>query len=469
MSLNKNSSILSKEDVANHFDRIAEKFESYKRKNAYYYSQIEKFYQSIIPAGSRVLDIGCATGGFLSSLKPSYGVGIDLSQKMIEIARKKHPNLSFLVQDADTINLKEKFDYIVISNLLDFLPDIWLTFTNLKKYCHDDTKIIITSLNPLWEPILKLGAFLHLRTPDIQRNFITNNDLINILDLLNYRITEKGYRLFMPEYIPLISAILNRILPRLPVINNFCALQYVVVDIISFFPQPSDLSCSIIIPCHNEEDNIESCVKRIPRIGKFTEIVVIDDGSTDITAKKVRKIIETDKRVKLISYSPNKGKGHAVRMGFDNSLGDVLIILDADMAVEPEVLDRFFSPIAEGKADFVNGTRMVYPMDKDAMRILNFFGNKVFGILLSLIMGQRNTDTLCGTKAFLRRDYRNMRMGKCPWGDFDLLFEASRLKLKMVEMPILYKSRIAGKSKMKAFKHGLQLLKMCWRGLNEIP
>lgn len=469
MKLNKNSSILSKEDVAKHFDRIAEKFESYRKKNGYYYSQIVKFYQSIIPAGSRVLDIGCATGGFLGSLKPSYGVGIDLSQKMIEIARKKHPNLSFFVQDADKINLKEKFDYIVISNLLDFLPDIWLTFANLKKNCHNDTKIIITSLNPLWEPILKLGAFLHLRTPDIQRNFITNNDLINILDLLNYRITEKGYRLFMPKYIPLISAILNRVLPRLPVINNFCALQYVVADNNRSIAQAQNLSCSIIIPCHNEEDNIDSCVKRIPQIGKFTEIVIIDDGSTDNTAKRVRKIMETDKRVKLISYLPNKGKGYAVRMGFDNSLGDVLIILDADMAVEPEVLDRFFSPIAEGKADFVNGTRMVYPMDKDAMRILNFFGNKVFGILLSLIMGQRNTDTLCGTKAFLRRDYRNMRMGKCPWGDFDLLFEASRLKLKMVEMPILYKSRTAGKSKMKAFKHGIQLLKMCWRGLNEIP
>ncbi len=388
---------------------------------------------------------------------------------MIEIAKERYPKLSFYVQDVDEIKLEEKFDFIVISNLLDFLPDIWITFSNLKKACHKRTKIIITSINPLWEPIIKLGGSLNLRTPNIQRNFLTNNDIVNILELLNYRIIEKGYRLFFPKGIPLVSSLLNKTIPRIPVVNNLCVLQYAAADLNSPTPDSRNLSCSIIIPCHNEEDNIEICIKRIPNIGRFTEIIVVDDGSTDQTASRVKELLKTDQRVKLISYPSNRGKGYAVKQGLDSANGDILIILDADMSVEPEVLDRFFKPINEAKADFVNGTRMIYPMDKDAMRILNFLGNKIFGILLSLIMGQRNTDTLCGTKAFLREDYQNMRMKSCPWGDFDLLFEASRLKLKMVEMPVSYKTRAAGKSKMKAFKHGWKLLKMCFRGLNEIP
>jgi glycosyltransferase involved in cell wall biosynthesis len=228
------------------------------------------------------------------------------------------------------------------------------------------------------------------------------------------------------------------------------------------------LSCTVVIPCYNEEGNIEECVRRVPRMGRETEILVVDDGSQDRTAEIASRLEQTVAGVRLISYRPNRGKGHAVKVGFEAARGDVVMILDADMTVIPEELDRFFQPIQEGKAEFVNGTRMLYPMEGGAMKLLNFWGNKMFGILISLIIGQRNTDTLCGTKAMLRRDFAHVPMTDPSWGDFDLIFGAARLKLKTVEVPIHYRSRRAGESKMKAFRHGWKLLKVCWRGLREL-
>ena len=190
----------------------------------------------------------------------------------------------------------------------------------------------------------------------------------------------------------------------------------------------------------------------------------MDDGSTDRTADIVKEIQKSKENVRLISYSPNKGKGNAVRTGFESAQGDILIILDADMSVLPEELTKFYNVLASHQAEFVNGTRMVYNMEFGAMKFLNYTGNKVFGIILSFVIGQRNTDTLCGTKAFYKADYLNFRMGKCPWGDFDLLFEAGKMKLKTVEIAVRYYPRLKGASKMKAFRHGVQLLKMCWHG-----
>ncbi|HIE44010.1 MAG TPA: glycosyltransferase family 2 protein, partial [Candidatus Omnitrophica bacterium] len=177
------------------------------------------------------------------------------------------------------------------------------------------------------------------------------------------------------------------------------------------------LSCSVVIPCHNEAENIEECVKRVPQMGKWTEIVVVDDGSTDGTSSIVEKLMAENENLRLISYSENKGKGFAVKNGFDEARGDVVMILDADMAVEPEVLPHFFEPIARGEADAVNGTRMLLPMERGAMSRFHYFGNVIFSLIFSHLLGQRITDTLCGTKALRRKDYKKIRMGRCPWGD----------------------------------------------------
>jgi len=203
-------------------------------------------------------------------------------------------------------------------------------------------------------------------------------------------------------------------------------------------------------------------------MGSFTEVIVVDDGSSDDTAALVKAELNPAVTIKLISYRPNRGKGHAVRAGFDGATGDVLMILDADMAVMPEELPRFLQLLENGVADFVNGTRAIYPMESKSMPVLNYFGNKCFSIILSWIMRQRVSDTLCGTKALFRKDYKKIQLKDTSWGDFDLLFGAARLGLKMRELPVHYKVRKAGESKMKAFQHGWILLRVCFKGFAEL-
>ena len=200
-------------------------------------------------------------------------------------------------------------------------------------------------------------------------------------------------------------------------------------------------------------------------MGSKTEIVVSDDGSTDGTRGLVLKIMDTDPRVRLVGVDTNQGKVHAVRAGFDAAKGDVLMILDADMAVPPEELPKFMKPFEDGTATFLNGTRLVYPMEGRAMKILNYVGNKLFCFLVSFILHQRISDTLCGTKAVLKRDYSRMIRGdKERWGDFEMIFGAARLKLRIEEIPIHYDERQAGSSKMKAFLEVWYFLYACLHG-----
>jgi hypothetical protein len=383
---------------------------------------------------------------------------------MVDIASRKYPNLKFVKSAVEDYAMEEGFDYIVIANLLEHIFDLYDFFNAMHGKISGHTKIIITGVNPLWEPIMKLATKLKIRTPVPMKNFVTSKDIENILNISGYEVIESGYRMFLPINIPLISYFFNKLVPRLPIFKNICLVQYIIARPKQDPVINNNLTCSVIIPCHNEEGNIESCIEKIPEMGRYTEILIVDDGSTDKTASLVKKIQRKKENVRLISYSPNRGKGCAVKTGFDAAKSDILMILDADMAVMPEELTRFYNALASRQAEFVNGTRMVYDMAPGAMKFLNYLGNKMFGIMLSFIIGQRNTDTLCGTKAFYKEDYKNFKMGKCPWGDFDLLFEAARIKLKTVEMPVHYYPRVEGVSKMKAFKHGAILLKMCWYG-----
>jgi ubiquinone/menaquinone biosynthesis C-methylase UbiE len=456
---------MNKEIIRKHFDSIAGSFDKYEHRNHYYHSGIRKFCKSVIPENEKVLEIGCATGELLNYLRPKEGVGIDFSSNMIEVASKKYPHLKFHVMAAEQLSLKDKFDYVVMSNLFDYLEDIWVVLENVKKALSADGKVVITTVNPVWEPIFRIGQRLKLRTPDTARNFITNKDVVNLLQLHNFEILKEGLGMFIPKNIPIIAPLFNLIFPELSLLRQLCVLQYVVAKV----KRPKQaLSCSVVIPCHNERDNIETCLRRIPKMGVFTEAIVVDDGSLDDTAAKVNPGLNKDIEIKLISYKPNRGKGHAVKVGFDSARGDVLMILDADMAVIPEELPRFFRLFEEGFADFVNGTRVIYPMEQRAMPILNYIGNKIFSLILSRIIEQRVSDTLCGTKALFKRDYKKISMKDASWGDFDLLFGAAKLCLKIYEMPVHYKIRTAGKSKMKAFKHGWILFKVCWRGLREL-
>ena len=458
--------------VRNHFDGIARDYDYWKGKNSYYYEGLKRLFGSIIPAGGKVLEVGCGTGEILHAVRPREGLGIDLSSDMVRIARAKLPDLSFEVVNIETAHFETTYDHVIMADLMDHLPDIWKALYGLETASHGGTTLVISTINPLWDPLLLLGEKLRMKMPEGPHNFVPVADLAGLLTLFDYEIQEVGYRMPCPVYLPILSALVNRWIPRIPVLRRLGVMQYLVarkkkVGGLSKQTTPF-LSVSVVVPCHNEIENIERCIRRIPQMGSHTEILVVDDGSTDGTAEKVRSLRAEIPNLRVESWPGRRGKGPAVRQGFDMASGQFLMILDADMAIEPEDLPKFFWALQKEAVGFVNGTRMVYPMEEESMRTLNLIGNKIFSLIFTWLLGHRITDTLCGTKAIRKSDYARLKVlpqfGSDPWGDFDLLFGASELGLKIVEMPIPYKARRYGLSKMRAFKHGLILLYMCLNG-----
>lgn len=454
--------------IKDYFERVAPAWEQWQRRNPFYHSSIAHLIGGMIPPDSSVLELGSGVGDLLASVEPSVGIGLNVAQALTERACQRHPQLKFYTSDIDSARVPEPFEpqYIVMTNMLDYVHDIWDVLESLKPRIHEHTLLVITTNNPLWAPVLRLASKLGLRFPESPRNFITNKDICSVLRLQGFDIVEDGLTLPVPKRIPIIGSLLNAIVPEIPVLRFISSLQYIAArPRLPRFP----LSCSVIIPCHNEEDNITECVRRVPNMGAWTEIVVVDDGSEDATREKVKEAMAQDSRVRLVILEQNQGKANAVRAGVQAARGDVLMILDADMAVTPEELPKFMIPLQNGTADFVNGTRLIYPMHGKAMRVANFLGNKGFCFLASKVIRQRVSDTLCGTKAFLKRDYVRMPLGGSErWGDFDLLFGAARLKLRILEIPVHYTERRAGKSKMRVMVDGWYFLWAClnaWRML----
>lgn len=451
-------------EIQEYFEHVAPSWEHWQRKNDFYHATMRDLIGGMIPPGSRVLEVGSGVGDLLASLKPRRGIGLNLAEGLTQRAREKHPELEFHTIEIDFTSLPPTFepDYAVMTNMLDYVYDVWDMLEGLKPAIHEGTLLIVTTNNPLWAPILRLASKLGLRIPDSPRNFITNRDICSVLNLQGFQIVEEGLTLPVPKRFPLLGPLLNAIAPELPVLRFVSSIQYIAARL--RVPRPR-LSCSVVIPCHNEAENIAECVRRVPNMGAWTEIIVVDDGSTDGTKDKVQAILETDHRVRLVILQKNQGKAAAVQAGFAAATGDVLMILDADMAVAPEELPKFLIPLQDGTADFVNGTRLIYPMHGKAMRVANFLGNKGFCLLASKVLRQRVSDTLCGTKAFFRRDYDRMPIGgKERWGDFDFLFGAARLKLRILELPVHYTERRAGKSKMRVLVDGWYFLRACFFG-----
>ena len=460
--------MINKEDVERHFDLMAKDYDRWKKKNTYYYNSLKWLVKRLIPRGSKVLEIGCATGELLDSAKPSIGVGIDISREMVNIARKKFPQYTFICCPIESFQYEEKFDYIIMIDLIDHVYDICDVFENVYKLCCPTTKIILTTINPWWDWFLFVMEKIGAKMPEGPHNFIEKRDLISIIKYLDFSINYSGYLLLFPKNIPIFSFLANTIGVKIWGLNKFSFVQYMILRPLPKNEVNLGLGCSVIIPCYNEEENIREALKRIPKMGKETEVIVVNDGSQDKTADVVRELQNSYSNLKLVDYSYNRGKGFAVKQGFDVAKQEVIIILDADISVPPEELSRFFILLNKGICDFVNGTRMIYPMEKHAMRFLKRIGNKIFSLILTFITGQHLTDTLCGTKALYKKDYLKIKMGLDKWGDFDLLFGVVKLGSKIVEVPVHYMSRKAGKSKMKNFVHGFHLLKNCFRGVREL-
>ena len=456
------------EDRRAYFEGLADRWDEWRAKNRYYHERVEEFVVGAVPPQSDVLEIGTGTGGLLSRLQARRGVGLNLSKRLTEIARSRHPELEILTYEVDDIRLPDGFtpDVVLMVNMLDHVHDVWDLLDGLRPKLSEQTLLLITTSNPLWAPVLRAGSRLGMRAPDSPRNYITNKDIAGVLRLHGLDVVEEGHLLPAPRHVPVIGSFLNALLPELPVLRYASSVQYVAARPRLLRPP---LSCSVVIPCHDEASNVAECIRRTPTMGTWTEIVVVDDGSRDGTRQAVRSVMETDPRVRLVAYDTNHGKANAVRAGFGAARGDVVMILDADMAVAPEDLPKFFRPIQDGTADFVNGTRLLYPVGTEAMPMANYLGNKGFCFITSWALRQRVSDTLCGTKALLRRDYERLPLtGTERWGDFDLLFGAGRAKLRIAEVPVHYGSRKAGESKMRVMRDGWLFLEACiggWRSL----
>ncbi len=454
-----------KEAIKRFFDSVAPTRDKWLRRNRYYYRTIEKIFTFFIPQGSSVLELGSGTGNILSSLRPKEGLGIDLSEKMVEVAKRKHPHLAFEVMDAEDLRLSKKFDYIVLGDLAGYLIDVQKAFIELKKVSHPHTKVLITSYNYIWEPFLKFAELIRLRMPSPIENRLSLGDIQNLLYLADFEVVKQGEELLLPIYIPLLSELFNRFLARLPLLRRLCLVHYFIAKPIQ--KSIVEHTVSVIIPARNEKGNIEAAVTRLPQLGTHTEIIFVEGGSRDGTAEEIEKVIKKypEKDIKFFKQD-GKGKGNAVRKGFEVARGEVLMILDADLTVQPEDLHKFYYALVSGKGEFINGSRLVYPMENEAMRTLNLFANKFFGVMFSWILGQRLKDTLCGTKVLFKTDYEKVVAGRKffgnfdPFGDFDLIFGAAKLGLKIVDLPIRYKARVYGSTNIQRWKHGWLLLKM---------
>lgn len=457
--------MLNKEKNRIFYNEIAPQRYKWRKKNIIYYKYLNYYYSFLIPPGSRVLEIGSGTGELLNAVNPSYGVGIDYSENMVEIAKSKFPHLNFFVQDAEKMDLNSEFDYIILSDLIGSLWDVQKVFKNIRKISNPKTKIIISYYNYLWEPILKLGELFHYKMKQPLQNWLSPNDLMNLLDLENFECIKAEKKILFPFYIPIISTFLNRIVGNLPILNGLCLTNFFIVKPREEIKE--DYTVSIVIPARNEKGNIENAIKRIPDFGKSIEIIFVEGNSSDSTYDEMIRVkkIYKEKNIKVLKQT-GTGKGNAVREGFNLASGDILMILDADLTVSPEDLPKFYEALSKNRGDFINGSRLVYQMDNQAMRFLNILGNKFFSLFFTFLLGQKLKDTLCGTKVLFKEDYDKIQKNRKyfgdfdPFGDFDLLFGAAKLNLKILEVPVRYKERQYGSTQIQRFKHGQLLIKM---------
>ena len=460
------------------YDRFADQRTAWQAKNKAYYRAIERLARFVVPRGASVLEIGCGTGDLLAAVEPSHGVGIDLSPRLVEIAQRRHPKLSFHEGDAQTLDVPalegRTFDYVLLSDVVGQLADVWSALRALRRVCTARTRILVTYYNFVWEPVLRIGEKLGMKMPLPQQNWLGMEDLQNLLYLNHFDVIRSGTAQLLPVDIPLVSTLANRYLANAPGLRHLALTQFFVCRLAAGGGPVSsrDYSCTVVVPCKNERGNVDDIIARTPELGRGTEIIFVDGNSDDGTVQAIEAHLAandgkgTRPNMSLIHQGTGKGKGDAVRKGFAAAKGDILFILDADLTVPPEDLPKFYAAISEGRAEFVNGSRLAYPMEGEAMRLLNTVGNKSFGLALSATLEQRLKDTLCGTKVLFRRDYERLAAGRHffgdfdPFGDFDLLFGAAKLNLKIVELPIRYRARTYGETKISRFKNGLELLRM---------
>lgn len=437
---------------------------------SYYHQRLEQVYRFLIPPGASVIELGSGDGDLLAALDPKRGVGVDFSAANVALARDHHPNIEFIECDVHELELDETFDYVILSDLANDLFDVQEVLTRIVDLCHPGTRVVLNVFNRLWQAPISFGRALGWAQPMLRQNWLSISDLRNLMRIAGFEEISTSGEILFPIRVPLLSAFLNRVIVKIWPFSRLALTHFMVVR-----PDPfrhgtavgREASVSVVVPARNEAGHIEEILQRIPKMGSRTEILFVEGNSTDDTAEVIRRVVDDLDDPDIRRYTqPGRGKGDAVRYGYGYATGEVLMILDADMTVAPEDLPRFYEALTTGAGEFVNGVRLVYPMEHEAMRFLNYLGNKMFGVTFTWLLGQPVKDTLCGTKVLTRESYDDIAANRSyfgdfdPFGDFDLLFGAAKLNLKIVDIPIRYRQRRYGTTNIDRWRHGALLLRM---------
>lgn len=450
------------------WDKVAQKMRRWRGCGGYYHRRLNEIYARMIPEGSKILEIGCGNGDLLASLKPQLGLGVDFSPEMVKLAGELHPELSFVIAGAEDFFHEEKFDFLILSDILNEVWDVQALFEHLRPFLNPDGRVMINVHSRLWELPLKITAALGLSKPGLGENWLTVPDIKNLMNLSGFESIKTTHEILFPIGIPLLAPFCNRFLVRFWPFNQLALVNFIVARLQPESGQKNKPPrVSVIVPARNEAGNVENILNRVPEMGGGTEIVFVEGHSTDDTWQAIQEGIGRHPEKHCLSMQQQgKGKGDAVRLGFARATGEVLMILDADLTVPPEELPRFYQALVSGKGNFINGVRLVYPMEEEAMRFFNLIGNKFFSLAFSWLLGQPVKDTLCGTKVLLKKDYERIAANRHvfgdfdPFGDFDLLFGAARLNFKIIDLPIRYRARTYGTTNIQRWKHGWLLLRM---------
>jgi SAM-dependent methyltransferase len=450
-----------------YWNEYAATINRWERNRRYYRSRLSEIYQVLVPPGMRVLELGCGPGDLLASLQPSYGVGVDSSANMLGLARQRHPGLNFIEQDAHSLDLGEQFDFIICSDLVNDLWDVQQVFEAARRHSLPSTRLIVNAYSRLWEGPRHAAESAGIAKRQLVQNWLTAEDITNLLYLADFELIRHSQEILWPFRTPLIDTICNRVLVKVAPFRWF-ALTNILVARPQPMPHPGpEPIVTVVVPARNEAGNISHILDRVPEMGGGTELIFVEGNSKDDTYEVIEREIASRPGCGATLYrQAGKGKGDAVRLGYSKASGEVLMILDADLTVPPEDLPRFYEAWRSGRGEFINGVRLVYPMEQRAMRFFNLLGNKFFSLAFSWLLGQSIKDTLCGTKVLSRRDYEMIAANRAyfghldPFGDFDLIFGAAKYTLKIVDLPIRYRERTYGDTNIQRWSHGWLLLKM---------
>lgn len=447
------------------FDALAPKRERDAKRHRAYYDDRVRWLKWLIPATATIADLGCGVGVTLRQLPQRTKTGIDWSQEMLARAKQHDGSSAYIEDDIEHLTHNRPYDYVLLLDTINYLRDIQGCLGNIRsKLCHDRTRVVITYYNFLWQPLFIVGQWLRLKTWFPEQNWLNRSDIENLLEISGFETVQSGERLLLPLRIPLLGPLCNRFLISLPLIRRLGLVRYIIAR-----PLPrtrTEHTVTVLSAVRNERGNIAPIVERMPMMGNGTELLFIEGHSSDGTWEEIQHISAAyhgPLKIRGLKQT-GKGKANALHEGMAQSSGDIVMIYDGDLTMDPRDLPKLYDVLAEGRAEFVNASRVVYPMREGAMRFLNLIGNRCFSILFTWLFSQHLRDVLSPVKAMYRKEYGAVTTRMDPFGDFDFFLGAARVQLKMREVPVRYLERTYGVTKIRRFHHAWLLLKMCFRG-----